>query len=206
MDVADIFLSPLMLLRCHIKPVTRPLYFLHSLLTHSLFSHFSRSTSTSTLSQTCQHSSRVRAIATLAHGTPLRYSLVQNPTHFQLPAFYSTMDSKVNETIVPSLDTPKYTEAKDGIEHLEQVSKPASGEIEHGEYLPAGVKWTAEDDHLSDWFIGSVDSGTTSSRFLIFNGKGTPIASHQIEFDNIYPQSGYARWSPPWSLKLTIPY
>ena len=39
-------------------------------------------------------------------------------------------------------------------------------------------------------FIGSIDCGTTSSRFLIFNREGTPVASHQIEFDNMYPKSG----------------
>lgn len=39
-------------------------------------------------------------------------------------------------------------------------------------------------------FIGSVDQGTTSSRFIIFNAQGEPVASHQLEFNNIYPQSG----------------
>jgi glycerol kinase len=28
-------------------------------------------------------------------------------------------------------------------------------------------------------FIGSIDQGTTSSRFLIFNKAGEPVASHQ---------------------------
>lgn len=39
-------------------------------------------------------------------------------------------------------------------------------------------------------FVGSVDQGTTSSRFIIFNAQGEPVASHQLEFNNIYPQSG----------------
>ena len=39
-------------------------------------------------------------------------------------------------------------------------------------------------------FVGSIDQGTTSSRFLIFNTNGEPIASHQIEFKQIYPQPG----------------
>lgn len=42
-----------------------------------------------------------------------------------------------------------------------------------------------------DKFVGSVDQGTTSSRFIIFNDQGMPVASHQIELENIYPQSGY---------------
>jgi glycerol kinase len=39
-------------------------------------------------------------------------------------------------------------------------------------------------------FVGSIDQGTTSTRFLIFNREGEPIASHQIEFKQIYPQPG----------------
>ena len=45
-------------------------------------------------------------------------------------------------------------------------------------------------EKLKQWFIGSIDQGTTSSRFLIFDGTGTPVASHQIEFKQMYPQSG----------------
>lgn len=40
-------------------------------------------------------------------------------------------------------------------------------------------------------FVGSIDQGTTSTRFLIFNKKGEPVASHQIEFKQYYPQPGY---------------
>lgn len=55
--------------------------------------------------------------------------------------------------------------------------------------LPAGVDET--DEELREhWFVGSVDQGTTSSRFLIFNGEGEPVANHQIEFENHYPESG----------------
>jgi glycerol kinase len=39
-------------------------------------------------------------------------------------------------------------------------------------------------------FIGAIDQGTTSSRFLIFDKEGQPVASHQIEFKQIYPNSG----------------
>lgn len=49
---------------------------------------------------------------------------------------------------------------------------------------------TQEVNH-DDWFIGSVDQGTTSSRFIIFNSWADPVAMHQIEFENLYPQSGY---------------
>lgn len=39
-------------------------------------------------------------------------------------------------------------------------------------------------------FIGSIDQGTTSSRFLIFNKDGEVVASHQVEFTQIYPNPG----------------
>ena len=48
------------------------------------------------------------------------------------------------------------------------------------------------EEKLKQWFIGSIDQGTTSSRFLIFDGTGVPVASHQIEFKQMYPQSGQA--------------
>ena len=39
-------------------------------------------------------------------------------------------------------------------------------------------------------FIGAIDQGTTSSRFLIFNQRGEVVVTHQIEFTQIYPQPG----------------
>ena len=47
-----------------------------------------------------------------------------------------------------------------------------------------------EVERLKKVFLGSIDQGTTSSRFLIFNGLGEPVASHQIEFKQMYPESG----------------
>ena len=60
-----------------------------------------------------------------------------------------------------------------------------------------------DEEQLKEWFIGSIDQGTTSTRFLIFDGTGTPIASHQMEFKQIYPHSGlvHLRLSPS---KLSI--
>lgn len=39
-------------------------------------------------------------------------------------------------------------------------------------------------------FIGAIDQGTTSTRFLIFNDKGQVVSLHQLEFKQIYPKSG----------------
>ncbi|KAI1845989.1 hypothetical protein JX266_007798 [Neoarthrinium moseri] len=50
--------------------------------------------------------------------------------------------------------------------------------------------------NAEDWFIGSVDQGTTSSRFIIFNRNADIVASHQIEFENHYPESGWHEHDP----------
>ena len=54
-----------------------------------------------------------------------------------------------------------------------------------------GVNGANRRTDSEEWFIGSIDQGTTSSRFLIFNRFMDPVASHQIEFENLYPESGY---------------
>ncbi len=40
-------------------------------------------------------------------------------------------------------------------------------------------------------YIAAIDQGTTSSRCMIFNHAGEPIASHQLEHQQIYPQPGW---------------
>ena len=39
-------------------------------------------------------------------------------------------------------------------------------------------------------FVGAIDQGTTSTRFLIFNRGGEVVALHQLEFKQIYPNPG----------------
>ncbi|KJZ71148.1 hypothetical protein HIM_09447 [Hirsutella minnesotensis 3608] len=50
--------------------------------------------------------------------------------------------------------------------------------------------------HGRDVFVGSIDQGTTSTRFLIFNSAGEPVAGHQMGFDNKHPQSGWHEHDP----------
>jgi len=45
-------------------------------------------------------------------------------------------------------------------------------------------------------FIGAIDQGTTSTRFIVFNPRGEEVASHQIEFEQIYPQPGWHEHNP----------
>ena len=40
-------------------------------------------------------------------------------------------------------------------------------------------------------YIGAIDQGTTSTRFIVFDRKGETIASAQTEHQQIYPQPGW---------------
>lgn len=40
-------------------------------------------------------------------------------------------------------------------------------------------------------FIGSIDQGTTSTRFIIYDRSAKAIGSHQIEFNQYYPEAGW---------------
>jgi glycerol kinase len=86
----------------------------------------------------------------------------------------------------PRGEVLKVAEPQTHSQHVENVTVTTTDSHEH---LPSGISETDE-EKKSQWFIGSIDCGTTSSRFLIFDGEGNPVASHQIEFDNMYPKSG----------------
>ncbi|KAG8530931.1 uncharacterized protein KY384_004288 [Bacidia gigantensis] len=51
-------------------------------------------------------------------------------------------------------------------------------------------------EQLKAWYVGAIDQGTTSTRFIIFDCMGKPIASHQIEFKQNYPQPGWIDHDP----------
>ncbi|KAF7728648.1 Glycerol kinase [Apophysomyces ossiformis] len=45
-------------------------------------------------------------------------------------------------------------------------------------------------------FIGSIDQGTTSTRFVIFDEQGSIVTFHQIEFKQHYPEPGWVEHDP----------
>jgi glycerol kinase len=45
-------------------------------------------------------------------------------------------------------------------------------------------------------FIGAVDQGTTSSRFIVFDHDGLPVASHQLEHEQLLPRAGWVEHNP----------
>ncbi|EAU35727.1 glycerol kinase 2 [Aspergillus terreus NIH2624] len=51
-------------------------------------------------------------------------------------------------------------------------------------------------DNLKDRFIGAIDTGTTSTRFIIFDCTGVPICKYQTEFRQIHEHSGWHEQDP----------
>ncbi|TDD36683.1 glycerol kinase [Actinomadura sp. KC06] len=45
-------------------------------------------------------------------------------------------------------------------------------------------------------FVGALDQGTTSTRFMIFDHGGNEVARHQLEHDQILPQAGWVEHNP----------
>ncbi|KAJ0399690.1 hypothetical protein P43SY_003695 [Pythium insidiosum] len=44
----------------------------------------------------------------------------------------------------------------------------------------------------TEQYVGAIDQGTTSSRFIAFNHSGEIVATHQLEHKQIYPQPGWS--------------
>jgi glycerol kinase len=74
------------------------------------------------------------------------------------------------------------------------AEKPMSSAVDSQpvpkEDVPGTESGHLDEKRLEKFFIGSIDQGTTSTRFIIFNGIGQPVSSHQVEFTQKYPQSG----------------
>ncbi len=45
-------------------------------------------------------------------------------------------------------------------------------------------------------YIGAIDQGTTSTRFILFDRQGATIGSHQIEHRQIFPKAGWVEHDP----------
>src|SRR3954451_19468162 len=45
-------------------------------------------------------------------------------------------------------------------------------------------------------FIGAVDQGTTSTRFIVFDHDGRPVARHQLEHEQLLPRAGWVEHNP----------
>ena len=58
---------------------------------------------------------------------------------------------------------------------------------------------------MSEEYILALDQGTTSSRAVLFNQAGIPVAMAQQEFEQLYPQPGWVEHRPDeiWSSQLS---
>lgn len=84
----------------------------------------------------------------------------------------------------PTMD-PDLTKAAEG------TQKPKiRTESQSAQRPPLNRFTTSHENVLQEYFIGAIDQGTTSTRFIIFNGTGEPVAMHQVEFKQMYPESG----------------
>ncbi|HHU11389.1 MAG TPA: glycerol kinase GlpK [Intrasporangiaceae bacterium] len=45
-------------------------------------------------------------------------------------------------------------------------------------------------------FVGAVDQGTTSTRFMVFDDSGREVARHQLEHEQILPRAGWVEHNP----------
>ncbi len=45
-------------------------------------------------------------------------------------------------------------------------------------------------------FVGAIDQGTTSTRFMLFDHGGNEVGKHQLEHDQILPQAGWVEHNP----------
>ncbi len=45
-------------------------------------------------------------------------------------------------------------------------------------------------------FVGAIDQGTTSTRFMIFDHAGNEVARHQLEHEQILPRAGWVEHNP----------
>src|SRR6476660_835964 len=45
-------------------------------------------------------------------------------------------------------------------------------------------------------FVGAVDQGTTSTRFMIFDHAGREVGKHQLEHEQLLPRAGWVEHNP----------
>jgi glycerol kinase len=56
-----------------------------------------------------------------------------------------------------------------------------------------GRKW--KEQSVAD-FVGAVDQGTTSTRFMVFDHSGAEVARHQLEHTQVLPRPGWVEHNP----------
>jgi glycerol kinase len=55
-------------------------------------------------------------------------------------------------------------------------------------------------------FVGAIDQGTTSTRFMVFDHDGSEVARHQLEHEQILPRAGWVEHNPVeiWERSVSV--
>src|SRR6202042_3590713 len=61
--------------------------------------------------------------------------------------------------------------------------------------LPANLVVSVNGATMAD-FIGAIDQGTTSTRFMLFDHSGAEVARHQLEHPQVLPRPGWVEHDP----------
>jgi glycerol kinase len=139
------------------------------------------------------------------------------------PAGTFLLSNEEPTTKMPASDVPLPTSPPDAVQSIMKDVGTSTLEVEHREQrpqengtgpngaMPNGTHGhpapkparpglprftTSKENVLAQFFIGSIDQGTTSTRFIIFDGTGQPVVSHQHEFRQHYPESGWHEHDP----------
>lgn len=96
--------------------------------------------------------------------------------------------TQVEQTSKPEEPAPaQTTTAEEPTSQAAETQAPQTATVEE----PAkDAEPAPQSTERKEVFVGSIDQGTTSSRFLIFDTAGEPVAVHQEEFKQIYPNPG----------------
>ena len=66
------------------------------------------------------------------------------------------------------------------------------------------VRYQDTEVFMSAKYVGAIDQGTTSTRFILFDKEGKPCFSAQKEHKQIYPRPGWVEHSPEEILENTV--
>ncbi|OBT96481.2 Glycerol kinase [Pseudogymnoascus verrucosus] len=198
--------TPLTLTRKQLLPNTK--FHLHQLHHHlhsfppSTTLNLTRRFSPSTLRNTRKSAANWHVVATRSNPSPRRHHRFPiTPFYKHHNAMSTTVTRSNSSTMTVQLPTASQSLLQP-LMHSLKLSDPPKITAEHVENIEDSSNVAGSNDPPKDtetdeeWFVGSIDQGTTSSRFLIFNSHGEPVASHQIEFENKYPRSGWHEHDP----------
>eukprot|EP00850_Spirogloea_muscicola_P004527 SM000019S05071 [mRNA] locus=s19:777378:781010:- [translate_table: standard] len=62
--------------------------------------------------------------------------------------------------------------------------------------LPRALRPASASTAAAAAYVGAIDQGTTSTRFILYDAAARPVASHQLEHAQLYPRAGWVEHDP----------